>query len=325
MNIHILSESEGKIPLSDVDPSWLWEYKLPESRSISASGAFGDLLFQETTGNQFTVWYNNFQMKRGERLTILSDQPVYKLRFILANSFNYYDPKAGSVPMHERGYNLFYLPVVQDKISFKDKNYANLEICYTYDYLAAVVTGFPHLGDWLQQTTGSVPSRLCKIHQVATTDMMRCIRELLHSPYVGNLRSIHYDALVGELLIMVLQETAVHPLKKVIRFTTKEVETLYEVKSFLLSNMDKPLKLEELARLYQVTPRTLKRRFFTLFGVKLYNFLLAIRMEQASKLLLETDTSIEQVASLTGYRSFANFSTAFKKYYGHPPKYFRSR
>lgn len=325
MNLQVLSESEGNIVLSDSAPVFLWEYQIPGSRSIIASGAFGDLLLQETPGNQYAVWYNNYQIKRGDRLTIIRDEPVYKLRFILNNSFNYYDPTVRSVPMHERAFNLFYTPSVQEKISFKDKTYANLEIHFSYEYLASFAAHFSHLADWLRKTERHIPARLCKINQVATVDMMRCIHELLHSPYTGELRKVHYDALVKELLIIVLQRVATHPLRKMIRFTTKEVETLYEIKTFLLRNMDKPLKLEQLASMYKVTPRTLKRRFFTLFGVKLYNFLLDIRMEQASMLLLETDTSIEHIAALTGYQSFANFSTAFKKYYGHPPKYFRSR
>ena len=325
MEVHVLSESEGNILLSDSAPTWLWEFKIPESRSITGSGAFGDLLFQEIPGNQYSIWYNNYQIKRGDRLTIIREKPVYKLRFILNNSFNYYDPKAGSVPMHERGYNLFYAPFVEEKIIFKDRSYTNLEICFSHDYLASFAVHFTHLADWLRKTGRHVFTRLCKINQVATADMMRCVRDLLNSPYAGELRKMHYDALIKELLIMVLHQTASHPLRKIIRFTTKEVETLYELKTFLLTNMDKPLKLEQLAIMYETTPRTLKRRFFTLFGIKLYNFLLDIRMEQASKLLLETDTAIEHIAVLTGYQSFANFSTAFKKYYGHPPKYFRSR
>ncbi|WP_315818089.1 hypothetical protein [Paraflavitalea speifideaquila] len=65
MKVQILSESEGNILLSDSAPTWLWEYKIPESRGITASGAFGDLLLQETIGNQYSVWYNNYQLKRG--------------------------------------------------------------------------------------------------------------------------------------------------------------------------------------------------------------------------------------------------------------------
>jgi AraC-like DNA-binding protein len=325
MNVHILSESEGNIILSDSEPTWLWEYKLPESRSMTASGAFGDLLLQETPGHQYSVWYNNYQLKRGDRLTIIRPAPVYTLRFILNNSFNYYDPKVGSVPMHERGYNLLYAGTVPEKISFKDKSYTNLEIHFARDYLASFSPHFAHLAEWLRKAEKQPFSRFCKVNQVATADMMRCIKELLNCPYTGALREMHYDALVRELLISVLYQTANYPMGKIIRFTTKEVETMYELKTYLLTNRDKPLKLEELASMYAITTRTLKRRFHTLFGVKLYNFLLDIRMEQASMLLLETDTSIEQIAMLTGYQSFANFSTAFKKYYGHPPKYFRSR
>lgn len=325
MNIHVLSESEGNILLSNQEPTSLWEYKIPGSRSLTASGAFGDVLLQETPGDQYAVWYNNYQIKRGDRLTIIREEPVYKLRFILNNSFHYYDFKTGVMPMHERGYNLLYTPFVEEKINFKDKSYGNLEIHLSYDYLASFAAGFPHLSDWLWKTERRVPARLCKVSQIATMNMMHCIHDLLNCPYTGELRRIYYDALVKELLIMVLYETATRPLRKTIRFASKEVETLYELKNYLLTNMDKPLNLEQLAKIYNATPRTLKRRFFTLFGIKLYNFLLDMRMKQASLLLLETNTSIEHIAALAGYQSFANFSTAFKKYYGHSPKYFRSR
>lgn len=325
MSVYILSDSEGNLPLSDTAPIGLWEYMIPESRSMTASGAFGDLLLQETPGERYAVWFNNYQVKRGDRLTIVHDEPVYRLQFVLHNSFNYYDPRGGSAPMHERAYNLVFAPGFQERVSFKDKTYSNLEIHFTREFLDPFASEFVHLADWLRKTERPVFSRLCKVNQIATTAMMHCIQELLCSPYTGLLRKLHYDTLVKELLIMVLYETSVRPLRKIIRFTTREVESMYDLKRYLTSNVDKPIDLAQLAKMYSITPRTLKRRFLTLFGVKLYNFLLDIRMRQAGMLLQQTEASIEHIATLTGYQSFANFSTAFKKYYGHPPKYFRSR
>lgn len=325
MSVHVLSESEGNIVLSDVDPIGLWEFKIPETRHLTGAGTFGDLLLQETPGDQYTVWYNNYHIRRGDRLLIGHQDPVYKLQFVLRNTFNLYDPTGVSTPMYERGYNFLYLPGTPERIAFKDKVYSSLEIHYAPQYLQAYAGEFTHLADWLRKCDTRIYSRLCKVNQIATALMMQCIRELLCSPYTGELRRLHYDTLVNELLLLALQETAVRPLKKVIRFTTREVESLYEIKRFLIDNMDKPVNLGQLAAEYGVTLRTMKRRFQTLFGIKLYNFLLAIRMEQACMLLQETDTSIEQIAAMTGYQSFANFSTAFKKYYGHPPKYFRGR
>ncbi|WP_276480060.1 helix-turn-helix transcriptional regulator [Paraflavitalea pollutisoli] len=325
MNVHILSDSEGTILLTDAEPIGLWEFKLPDSSCITGTGSFGELLLQETLGDQYSVWYNNYQVKRGDRLTIISHVPTYRLQFALQNSFNYYDTTGTISPMHERGYNFVFTPGYQERVSFKDRTYSSLEIHFTKEYLCEFADGFAHLAEWLQITERPALSRLCKVNQVATTGMMHCIQELLHSPYTGTPRKLQYDALVRELLILVLQETAARPLKKIIRFTTREVESMYDLKRYLVANVEKPLDLAVISEMYGITPRTLKRRFQTLFGAKLYNFLLDIRMKQAGMLLQETDTSIENIAVLTGYQSFANFSTAFKKYYGHPPKYFRSR
>ncbi len=75
--------------------------------------------------------------------------------------------------------------------------------------------------------------------------------------------------------------------------------------------MDKPLKLEQLAQTYDVTARTLKRRFLTLFGVKLYNFVLDIRMKQASMLLLETDTAYRAYCHLNRLSEFCQLLHCF--------------
>lgn len=325
MTPHVLVESEGDIMLSETAPTYLWEYKIPETRSLGASGDFGDILLQEAAGDHYSVWYNNFQFKKSEWVVLPRQKAVYALRFILNNTFYYTDAKNITAPMYEWAYNFVYVPEEGGKINFKDKMYGNLEIHFSYQYLSLLAPQYQHLADWLKKSGKGIATSLCKINQVAATSMIRCISELLNSPYPGALRSIHYDALVTEILMMVLQETATNPRNKPIRFTSREVETLYALKSFITKNMDRPLDIEDLAKRFDGTPRTLKRRFYTLFGIKLYNYLLEIRMEQASLLLLETDTSIESIAALTGYRSFANFSTAFKKYYGHPPKYFRSR
>jgi len=325
MNVHILSESEGVIPLSDREPTYLWEYKIPGARSLVGAGAFGDLLLQETTGNGYSIWYHNFQFKRGELITMQRDEPVWCLRLVLNNTFHYTEARSGSTPMHERGYNLLYIPEGQEKISFRDKAYTSLEVYFSKEYLASLAPHYPHLRQWMNDAEGSSTTRLCKVNQVATETVVQCVNDLLNSPYSNGLRTMQYDAVIKELLITILQETATRPLRKIIRFTTREIEAVYELKNFLRKNMDKPLRAEELTTQFDASQRTLKRRFSTLFGISLFHFLLGIRMQQAGMLLQETDTSIENIATLTGYRSFANFSTAFKKYYGQSPSYFRNR
>lgn len=54
-------------------------------------------------------------------------------------------------------------------------------------------------------------------------------------------------------------------------------------------------------------------------------FLTQLRMEKAKEKLLNTDYTIQQIASITGYTDAFTFSKAFKRYIGISPKYYREK
>ncbi|WP_432749885.1 helix-turn-helix domain-containing protein [Paenibacillus amylolyticus] len=95
------------------------------------------------------------------------------------------------------------------------------------------------------------------------------------------------------------------------------------VVSYISSHYRHNLELKELAALAGCSVRQLQRRFKQEKQLGPMEYVIQLRMENASRMLLHTDASIGEIADKMGYRDMYYFSRAFKKYYGVPPLRYR--
>ncbi|MEC8040239.1 MAG: AraC family transcriptional regulator, partial [Pseudomonadota bacterium] len=70
---------------------------------------------------------------------------------------------------------------------------------------------------------------------------------------------------------------------------------------------------------------TLQRQFKAKFDLTVFQYVLARRMQAARILIKDGHLQIAEVAYRVGYNSPANFSTAYRRYYGHAPQDERSK
>ncbi|UUZ96246.1 helix-turn-helix transcriptional regulator [Paenibacillus sp. P25] len=59
------------------------------------------------------------------------------------------------------------------------------------------------------------------------------------------------------------------------------------------------------------------------YGMKFVDFLMNLRMDQAKKLLLESDLSIQEISEKVGYTHSISFGRTFKKVVGVTPGDYR--
>ncbi|MBN9164241.1 MAG: AraC family transcriptional regulator [Myxococcales bacterium] len=86
-----------------------------------------------------------------------------------------------------------------------------------------------------------------------------------------------------------------------------------------------PWSVERLAREVAQSRATFARRFGELVGDAPVAYLTRWRMCIATKLLCETDVSLDEIASRVGYETAAAFSKAFRRSHGSAPGRFRSQ
>lgn len=102
-----------------------------------------------------------------------------------------------------------------------------------------------------------------------------------------------------------------------------EGERLRVVVDFVIQNFDKPIQLSQVAKMAFMTPNAFCRFFKHRTNKTFFEFLIDIRIEHASQLLInKKDLSISEIAELSGFNSSTNFNRKFKMLKGvNPSKY----
>lgn len=83
--------------------------------------------------------------------------------------------------------------------------------------------------------------------------------------------------------------------------------------------------VEALGRAAGMSRAAFARRFLAALGVPPLRYLAEVRMQRASRILVEGDDSLASVAVQIGYESEFAFSRAFKRFHGEAPGAFRRR
>jgi YesN/AraC family two-component response regulator len=105
-----------------------------------------------------------------------------------------------------------------------------------------------------------------------------------------------------------LSKTYTLPIQRVIRYIYKH---LYE-----------PCRLETLAQEVKLHPVYLSSLFKTEVGMNLTRYVREQKMEEARKLLFNTEFSISEIAEMLGYNSLSYFSKVFSAHFKSSPRKF---
>lgn len=92
---------------------------------------------------------------------------------------------------------------------------------------------------------------------------------------------------------------------------------------FLQTHYQEPLTLEIMAAQVHFNKSYLVRAFKREVGVSPMMYLTNVRLENAKMLLIETDSSVKEIAAICGYQNAAYFSNYFKKVFHMTPMEFR--
>ena len=98
-----------------------------------------------------------------------------------------------------------------------------------------------------------------------------------------------------------------------------------QVQEFIENNFEQPLQVSELAAMINVTPRTLNRRFQSCVAMRPVEYIQAVRIEQAKRLLESGEVTIKSLAYQVGYSDISSFTRLFKRATQLTPKEYRDK
>lgn len=96
-----------------------------------------------------------------------------------------------------------------------------------------------------------------------------------------------------------------------------------KAKEFIDQNIDTPFSLEDVANAIFISPAYLSHLFNNIAGTTYSSYVTSIKIDMAKRLLITTDSSINDIAIKCGFNQASYFATAFKKVVGVTPKKFR--
>ncbi len=105
--------------------------------------------------------------------------------------------------------------------------------------------------------------------------------------------------------------------------TASYVERVNSAIDYIVSHLDQPLRLREIARAARLSPFHFHRVFQMLVGATPADFVKRRRLEKALGLMSDSRaTSLTSIAHACGFSSPSDFSRSFKQHYGMAPRAF---
>ena len=145
--------------------------------------------------------------------------------------------------------------------------------------------------------------QICVLNELETTNL-----------YDGMMREIFIESKILELIY---KSKALKDEK--ICFSSDEEKVLLKAKKILLTRMQNPPSIKELAHLCGTNDFWLKKNFKLFFKDTIYQLLAKERLKIAFALLKQNDISIKEAASIVGYTNAAHFAKIFKGTFGFLP------
>ncbi|MBR2038063.1 MAG: helix-turn-helix transcriptional regulator [Lachnospiraceae bacterium] len=136
-----------------------------------------------------------------------------------------------------------------------------------------------------------------------------------------DMQKIYYKEACGGILKTLLTNLYRHSL----RSTDNSADAVSKVLDYIKSNFDKPITNQQLSEITSYHENHLNRLFSNHTGTTIHKYILTIRINEAKKLLLNTNLALLTIAEKTGFNSNAYFSNYFKQVEGISPLQYRKK
>lgn len=217
-------------------------------------------------------------------------------------------------------HNIRYIPTTSSEHEIKEGiDYMYFLIVLSKDYYFNLIDRHSILHeDFVREIERGNYTAFTDEEFFVTLEMRRVIDDIIHCRQTGELKRIHTEARILELLMYQMEQLGGKGQEQEL-IKGDDIFKLEQAREILKSRYTSPPTQKDLSREVGLNEFKLRRGFKEYFGITVYDFITRLRMEKAKKLLLDERMSISEVSSFVGFSHQNNFSIAFKKFFGLPP------
>jgi len=122
-----------------------------------------------------------------------------------------------------------------------------------------------------------------------------------------------------ELLMLVSNPEFVYVNEMPSYLSQKNAQLAKSVRQRLTNDLSHHVTLRQLSEELHASPTAIKSAFKNVYGESIREHMKSIRLEEAQRLLRETEQPISEVAEMVGYANSGHFSVAFRKKFAMTP------
>ena len=147
-------------------------------------------------------------------------------------------------------------------------------------------------------------------------EMFLLVEQFFSNTYEGGIKMMFYKSHITALLSHYFGQLANQQSTKI---DASQLEKINLAQEILLSDLENPPSLTELAHRIGININKLKIEFKAQFGVPVFKYLQNERLKKAYNLIKNERKTIQEAAWAVGYDSLGSFSNAFEKKFGYRP------
>lgn len=257
-------------------------------------------------------------------ICVFSDEHLIKLHFSLEGTYCYQPLRHIKylVQIPENHCNMFFYPTTEGRDIFYKGNAKSFEIYVKPNLLKNLLgnefeNSFPKLKNAIKNANSFV---LWDKSKFIPPNIRSNINEIIQCNYKGEIRKKYLESKLTVLLIDFLLGRQTSKLSKSkAKLLNSDYLALVKVENHIRNNLKDQLKIVDLANLAGFNSTKLKRDFKKLYGVTIFKYITALRMEVAKSLITQEGATIAYAAFEVGYANPQHFTTAFKRTMGYVP------
>ena len=291
----------------------------------SGAGTFGNLRFIKTEIRPgFDVWTGDCQFHKPIHFSLADHPAAFAFNFCLSGTaICRYGRQKQTVEMSPGKQGVFYCPDPNGTSYMDvDMTFRQVEIIILPEQLRAYFeSDLPSIHPALRNILEKKQDNLFCHIQAITPATRIALQQLLSCPFGGIPRKLFFESRALELIAYQLQQLSDDshkPPPDGYRLHPSDRKRTVLARDLLVSNLENPPGLSQLAREAGMSHPKLNRCFRQLYGMTVFEYLRTERLNQARQ-MLDHGLNVTETAYAVGYDSLSHFSQAFKKQFGSSP------
>lgn len=289
------------------------------------SGDFGDMRFIKTEIRPgFDIWINDCLFRKNIHISLANHPASFSFNFCLSGkTIAKYGKTQEPIEVSSGAQGVFYYPdpngttcmsmgVPQRQVSIA------ISPERLRSYFESDLHAMPPL---LRDIMEEKQSRLFCLQRRITPGVGASLQQLLNCPFGGVTRKLFLESRALELIAYQLNPFLENPpgntsvSRRIHPIDRKHTQL---ARDLLLSKIDNPPGLGQLAREVGMSHTKLNRCFRKIYGTTVFQYLRNERLSLARQ-MLDSGLNVTETAYAVGYESISHFSQAFKKQFGIVP------